>query len=63
MPGLIGHEPRGEAADIFGRFDRLFAGWARMTPFRTVPFPRWWGAEDLIRVEEYWEDGTLIIRG
>jgi len=24
MPGLIRREPRGEAADVFGRFDRLF---------------------------------------
>jgi len=60
MPGLMRREPRGEAADIFGRFDRLFEEWARMAPFR--PFPRWWGVEDLIRVEEYREDGTLVIR-
>jgi HSP20 family protein len=55
-------EPRGEAADIFDRFDRLFDEWARMTPFWPMPFPRWRGAEDLIRVEEYREDGTLVIR-
>src|SRR5271165_6025868 len=54
--------PRGEAADIAGRFDRLFDEWARMTPFRPVPFPRWWGVGDLIRVEEYREDRTLVIR-
>ena len=60
MPGLMRREPRGEAADIFGGFDNLFEEWARMTPFR--PFPRWWGVEDLIRVEEYREDGTLVIR-
>jgi HSP20 family protein len=62
MPGLMRRESRGEAADIFGRFDRLFDEWARMMPFRPMPFPRWWGAEDLIRVEEYREDGTLVIR-
>ena len=55
-------EPRGEAADIFGRFDRLFDEWVRMTPFRSAPFPHWWDAEDLIRVEEYREDGMLVIR-
>jgi len=33
-----------------------------MTPFRPVPFPRWWGVGDLIRVEEYREDRTLVIR-
>jgi HSP20 family protein len=62
MPGLMRREPRGEAADIFGRFDSLFDEWARMTPFRPVPFPRLWGVEDLIRVEEYQEDGMLVIR-
>ena len=62
MPGLMRREPRGEAADIFGRFDRLFEEWARMNPFRSAPFPHWWSAEDLIRVEEYREDGMLVIR-
>ena len=33
-----------------------------MMPFRAVPFPHWWWVEDLIRVEEYREDGTLVIR-
>jgi len=62
MPGLMRREPRGEAADIFSRFDRLFDEWIRMMPFRPMPFPRWWGVEDLIRVEEYREDGALVIR-
>ena len=57
MPGLMRREPRGEAADAFGRFDRLFEEWLRM-----MPFARWREAEDLIRVEEYREDGTLVIR-
>ncbi|HEY7265618.1 MAG TPA: Hsp20/alpha crystallin family protein [Trebonia sp.] len=62
MAGLMRREPRGEAADIFGRFDRLFDEWARMMPFRSMPFPPWRGAEDLIRVEEYRQDGVLVIR-
>ncbi len=33
-----------------------------MMPFRPAPFPRLWEAGDLIRVEEYREDGTLVIR-
>jgi HSP20 family protein len=61
MPGLSKREPRGEAPDAFGRFDRMFEEWARMMPFRAMNFPHWWGAEDLIRVEEYREDGTLVI--
>ena len=61
MPGLSKREPREEATDIFSRFDRMFEEWARMMPFRPMLFPRWWEAGDLIRVEEYREDGTLVI--
>jgi HSP20 family protein len=62
MPGLIRRESRGEAADASGRLDRMFEEWARMMPFRAVLFPRWWEAGDLIRVEEYRQDGSLVIR-
>jgi len=61
MPGLSKREARGEATDVFRRFDRMFEEWARMMPFRAVPFPHWVEAADLIRVEEYREDGTLVI--
>jgi len=57
MPGLARREPRGEAADVFGRFDRMFEEWARM-----MPFPHWREAGELIRVEEFRDDGTLVIR-
>lgn len=60
MTGLSRREPRGEAADVFGRFDRMFEEWTQMMPFRA--FPRWREAEALIRVEEFREDGTLVIR-
>ena len=53
MPGLSKRESRGEAADVFHRLDRMFDEWMRMMPFRPVSFPHWWGAGDLIRVEEY----------
>jgi HSP20 family protein len=62
MPGLMRHEPRGEVADVFSRFDHLFEEWARMMPFRAMSFPRWWEGGDLIRVEEFREDETLVIR-
>ena len=62
MAGLMKREPRAEAADIFSRFDRLFEEWARMMPFRPMAFPRWLEAGDLMRVEEYREDGTLVVR-
>jgi len=35
----------------------MFEEWARM-----LPFSRWREAEELIRVEEFREDGTLVIR-
>jgi len=62
MAGLMRREPREEAADIFGRFDKLFEEWTRMLPFRPMAFPLWPGAADMIRVEEYRQDGTLIVR-
>jgi len=62
MAGLTRREPHGEAADVFSRFDRMFEEWARMMPFRPMLFPRWREAEELIRVEELREDGTLVIR-
>lgn len=62
MTGLARRESHGEAADIFGRFDRMFEEWARMMPFRPTAFQRWREVEELIRVEEFREDGTLVIR-
>jgi HSP20 family protein len=62
MPGVMRREPRGETGEFFSRFDRMFDEWVRMMPFRTMPFSRWRDIEDLIRVEEYREDGTLVIR-
>jgi HSP20 family protein len=62
MAGLMRREPRGEAADVFGRFDKLFEEWARMLPFRPMAFPFGWGAADMIHVEEYREDGMLVVR-
>jgi len=58
MTGLMKREPGGdrEAPDAFSRFDQLFGEWMRMMPFRG-------GTEsgDLIRVEEYRQDGALVI--
>ena len=62
MPGIARREPRGAAGDIFSRFDRMFDEWARMMPFRPVPFAHWREADDLIRVEEFREDGGLVVR-
>ena len=54
-------EPREEPVDILGRFDKLFEEWAQMLLFRPMGFPFWWGAADMIHVEEYWEDGMLVV--
>jgi HSP20 family protein len=62
MPGLMRKELRGEASDVFGRFERLFEEWVRMMPFRPVPFSHWREAGNFIRVEEFREDGTLVVR-
>jgi HSP20 family protein len=62
MPGVMRREPRGETGEFFSRFDRMFDEWVRMMHFRTMPFSRWRDIEDLIRVEEYREDSTLVIR-
>jgi HSP20 family protein len=62
MAGLMRREHRDEVGEFFSRFDRMFEEWARMMPFRAMPFPRWLEAEDVIRVEEFREDGTLVVR-
>jgi HSP20 family protein len=62
MAGLTRREPHEEAADVFSRLDRMFEEWVRMMPFRTMALPRWREAGELIRVEEFREDGTLVIR-
>jgi HSP20 family protein len=62
MAGLIRREPRGEVGEFFSRFDRMFDEWARMMPFRAVSFPHWHDVDDLIRVEEFRDNGTLVVR-
>ncbi len=62
MAGLMRREPRGEVGDFFGHFDRMFDEWARMMPFRSVPFARWPEADGMIHVEEFHDDGTLVVR-
>ncbi len=62
MTGLMRRESLEEGADVFGRLDRLFDEWMRMMPFRPVVFPQWRDPGNLIRVEEFREDGTLVLR-
>jgi HSP20 family protein len=62
MTGLIRHESLEEGAEGYGRLDRLFDEWMRMMPFRPILFPHWREAGNLIPVEEFREDGTLVLR-
>ncbi len=64
MPGLRKRESRTvEPVDVFDRFDRMFDEWTRVLPFRHPRlFARGWMPEELIRVEEYREQGTLVVR-
>jgi HSP20 family protein len=63
MTGLMRREPQEEASDVFGRFERLLEEWMRMMmPFRLVPFSHRREGGDFIRVEEFREDETLVIR-
>jgi len=65
MPGLLKREPKhAEAVDLFSRFDRTFEQW-----IKAFPFPRpfslagmEWMSEDLIRIDEYREDGVLVVK-
>jgi len=61
MAGLLKRE--GKAVDVFDRFDRMFDEWMKDLPFRRpTVFGRDWVTEDIIRVDEYREDGDLVIR-
>jgi len=62
MAGLMRREPRGEVGEFFSRFDRMFEEWARVTLPRAVPFARWPDVDGMIRVEEFHDDGTLVVR-
>jgi len=64
MTGLFRREPRQPArADMFDRFDRVFDEWMNALPFRrSAVFGRDWMAEDIIRVDEFLDDGTLVLR-
>lgn len=65
MPALLKRDSKHiEPVDIFSRFDRMFDHWVR-----AFPFPRpyslvgmEWMPEDLIRVDEYQEDGVLVVK-
>jgi HSP20 family protein len=62
MAGLIKREAKHpEAVHMFDRFDRMFDEWTKMLPFRWPAGGAWMPAE-VIRVDEFHENGTLVVR-
>ena len=61
MAGLLKHEAK--PVDLFDRFDRMFDEWTKSLPFRRpMFFGRDWAGDEMIRVDEYRENGDLVIR-
>jgi HSP20 family protein len=50
-------------SDMLERLDRMFDEWTRFPVFHRMPmFADLWAPEGFIRVDEYREDGTLVVR-
>lgn len=64
MTALLKHESKQpERVAVFDRFDRMFDDWMKVLPFRRpAMFFRDWLSEDMIRVDEFREDGALVVR-
>ncbi len=64
MATLMRRGPRHAGqVDIFDRFDRMFDQWIREFPFRWPVFAgRGWIGAGVIPVDEYQEEGALVVR-
>jgi HSP20 family protein len=64
MAGLVKKgDTKVERMDVFDRFDHMFDDWMRVLPRRRpLLFGRDWMAEDVIRVDEFRENGNLVLR-
>jgi HSP20 family protein len=63
MAGLIRREPRhAESVDLFDRFDRMFDEWMHEFPLRWPLLATRWTGIGTIPVDEYQDDGTLVVR-
>jgi HSP20 family protein len=63
MSSLIRRDRGSDVASRFSRMDRLFDEWMRALPMRRPFGLGWdWPGEDLIRVDEYREGDTEVIR-
>jgi HSP20 family protein len=62
MTALTKRDPTPERFGVFDRFDQLFDDWMKVLPLpRPMLFGRWL-AEDVIHVDEFRENGTVVIR-
>jgi HSP20 family protein len=62
MTALTKREPTLDRFGMFDRFDRMFDDWMKVLPLhRPMVFGRWW-TEDVIHVDEFRDNGTLVIR-
>ena len=63
MSSLQHRDPRTDPTSAMGRLDRLFEEWMRSLSLRRPPGAGWdVPGEDLIRVDEYRDDDTQVIR-
>ena len=61
MTALTKREPTLERFGMFDWFDRMFDDWMKVLPVhRPMLFGRW-STEDMIHVDEFRENGTLVI--
>lgn len=61
---LLKREPRlADPIEAFHRLDRMLEDWMRTFPFRRpFSFTREFFPDELIRVDEYQENGTLVVK-
>ena len=64
MTGLLKRESKIlDKVEAFDWFDRMFDDWTRMLPFRRPTiFGGDWRTDEMIRVDEFRENGTLVVR-
>ena len=63
MSSVVRRERAADLAGRFGRMDRVFEEWLRSLPMRRPFGLNWdWPGEDLIRVDEFREGNTQVIR-
>jgi HSP20 family protein len=64
MTGLLKRESKvPDKVEAFDWFDRMFDDWTRLVPFRRPAIFGWgWPTEEMIRVDEFRENGTIVVR-